>query len=117
MSNYINIPIEKTRVLLISITMAWILVACTSSTETSTPTPEIADQGPQECSNRVLVVVWGDLNGDGIQSPDEPSLADVLLMIAPKGDPTSDGIRLSTNKDGKAHFPTRELENCRTSGY
>jgi hypothetical protein len=38
-------------------------------------------------------------------------------MIAPKGDPTSDGIRLSTNKDGKAHFPTRELENCQTSGY
>ena len=38
-------------------------------------------------------------------------------MIAPKDDPTSDGNRLSTNEDGKAHFPTRELENCRTSGY
>jgi hypothetical protein len=95
--------------------MVWVVVACSSFS--GTPTPVIADPGPDECQDRVLVVVWGDLNRDGVQDPDEPPLADVLLMMVQKDDPSGERYQLSTNADGRAHFPTRELENCRPLGY
>ena len=117
MSKWIPETHERGLETFILIAMVWLVVACRSSTGISTPTPEIDHDEPSECGSRVLVVVWGDLNGDGVQDLDEPSLADVLLMIASKDDPTGNGIQLSTNEEGKAHFPTRELENCRTSGY
>ena len=101
--------------LCISTTVVGLVVACSSLSETSTP--ERADPGQAECQDRILVVVWGDLDRDGIQDPGEPPLADVLLMMAQEDDPPGEGIQLSTGADGKAYFPTRELENCSPIGY
>ncbi len=90
--------------------------ACSSRPGNAIPTQERLDPGPEECQDRVLVVVWGDLDGDGIQDPDEPTQADVLLAIAPHGDPENRAQR-STGENGSVSFPTRELENCRPFGY
>ncbi|MAT96039.1 MAG: hypothetical protein CL608_02655 [Anaerolineaceae bacterium] len=97
--------------------LIWLMTACGPVAETVTPTPIQADPGPAECDQRVLVEVWGDLNGDGVPDPDEPMLADVLLMITKQENPTEEGIQLSTGDNGRANFPTRELENCLTTGH
>ena len=105
---------QKKWQLLILFVPVWLVMACTSPAE---PTPVRTDPGPAECDQRVLVVVWSDLNGDGVQDPSEPTLENVLLRITAKDDPAGDGIQLSTGENGRAHFPTRELENCQTTGY
>ena len=101
--------------LCILIAMVGLVVACRSFP--GTPTPVIVDPGQAECQDRVLVIVWGDRNRNGLQDSDELPLANVLLMMAQKDDPSSEGIQFSTGTDGKAHFPTRELDDCRTLGY
>ncbi|MDJ0757032.1 MAG: hypothetical protein QNJ45_26105 [Ardenticatenaceae bacterium] len=92
-------------------------IGCVENILPPTPTPIRTDPGPDECQNRVLVIVWGDLNGDGIQDPDEPPLADVLLRMTPQDDLEAEGIQLTTGENGRANFPTRELEDCRPAGY
>ena len=89
-------------------------VACTTAAE---PTPIRTDPGPAECEQRVLVIVWGDLNEDGVPNPDEPTLENVQVMVTTRENPTENGIQLETNEEGRANFPTRELENCQTAGY
>ncbi|MCB8950037.1 MAG: hypothetical protein H6653_18680 [Ardenticatenaceae bacterium] len=94
--------------------LVWLAVACTTAAE---PTPIRTDPGPAECEQRVLVIVWGDLNEDGVPDPDEPTLENVQVMVTTQGNPTENGIQLETNEEGRANFPTLELENCQTAGY
>ena len=91
--------------------------ACNANPGLPTPTPLLMDPGPEECQDAVRVVVWGDLNRDGIKDPDEPPLAEVLLQIAKPGDPPADGLQMSTSAAGDVYFPTRELDDCRPASY
>lgn len=100
--------------LFILLAVVW-LTACGSFT--ATPTPEPLHTDPVECEYAVEVFVWGDLNGDGLKTPNEPPLEGVELMIAKSETPTEENIQLTTQENGKAYFPTRELENCLTAGY
>ena len=101
--------------IILTLPVLWIAAGCSAITEN--PPPVILDPGPEACMDRVLVVVWGDLNQDGVQDHDEPPLADVLLRVAPKDNPADEGIQLATSQDGRANFPTRELKDCSTLGY
>lgn len=91
------------------------LVAC--GAEPATPTPQPLHPGPVECERAIEVFVWGDLNGDGLKTPNEPPLAGVLLLIAQRDAPTEENIQLETQQNGRAYFPTFELEDCQTAGY
>ena len=91
--------------------------ACSAVPNSPTPTPPLMDPGPDECQDRVLVVVWGDRNGDGVQDPDEPLLQDVLLQIKQIGSAADEGLQMSTSENGRVSFPTRELEGCSPEGY
>ena len=102
------------RFFLALLSVVW-LAACGSFT--ATPTPEPLHPDPVECEHAVEVFVWGDLNGDGLKTPNEPPLEGVALMIAKRETPTDDNLQLETQQNGRAHFPTRELESCQTTGY
>ena len=82
-----------------------------------TATLERSDPGPDECQDAVHVVVWGDLNGDGVQDEDEPPLPDVLIMLVPRGDAGVEKIQQTTTETGDIYFPTRELSDCVAEGY
>jgi hypothetical protein len=114
MFNWIANAYKRMWQVLSLVALASLAIACSSIAE---PTPILVDPGPAECDQRVLVVVWGDLNEDGVQDPDEPPLENVQLMITTQEDPTDNGMQLVTNENGRANFPTRELENCLTDGY
>ncbi|TFH33377.1 MAG: hypothetical protein E4G99_11510 [Anaerolineales bacterium] len=79
--------------------------------------PMTTDPGPDECQDAIGVVVWADLNANGERDPEEPPISDVLLMLAPRDDPASGNIQLTTGQNGQAHFPARELTDCSPAGY
>ena len=81
------------------------------------PALVISDPGPQECQDAIKVVVWADLNGNGVRDPDDPPLSGVLVMLAPQDDPASGNIQLTTGQNGEAYFPARELSDCSPVGY
>ncbi len=102
MPTFLAIPVKRELLLIFTLAVVSIIAGCSSST--GKPTPVILDPGLEACTDRVLVIVWGDLNQDGVQDPDEPPLAEVLLSLAPKDDPKNNGIQLATNQDGRADF-------------
>lgn len=81
------------------------------------PAQIISDPGPDECQDAIHVLVWADLNGDGLRGSDEPPLPDVLVMVSSLEDPAASNLQLTTGQNGEVHFPARELTDCTPAGY
>lgn len=95
-----------------------IIILLLSACGPANTTPELlADPGSDKCQDAIRVFVWADRNGDGVHDPGEFPLSDVLVMLAPQGDPTSENIQLTTGENGEIHFPARELTDCSPVGY
>ena len=104
------------------LTSAVILSACSPQEESltadsDTEEPVIADQGPDECMHAVKVVVWSDINADGIRDLDETLLEGARVMLVPRDEPTSGGLDGTTLPNGNIYFPTREMQDCNPHLY
>ncbi|MDW4908692.1 SdrD B-like domain-containing protein [Streptomyces sp. ADMS] len=61
----------------------------------------VCDQAPVQIGNRV----WYDSNGNGIQDPSEPPVADVVVTLTP---PTGPPLTATTDANGEYYLGTQE---------
>ncbi len=79
--------------------------------------PIISDQGPDHCANAVKVVVWSDINADGLHDENEPPINGARIMLVLREGRSSAGLEGTTLSNGVVHFPTRELQDCNPHLY
>ncbi|MDX2543454.1 SdrD B-like domain-containing protein [Streptomyces sp. WI04-05B] len=61
----------------------------------------VCDQAPVQIGNRV----WYDSNGDGVQDPSEPPVAQVVVTLTP---PTGDALTATTDANGEYYLGTKD---------